>query len=288
MHRIDWQYIDRSPALAPLFARAALRRRASGNTLPNLGLRCWVTVDPAKAEAFREVCGIASSALLPPTYPHVLAFPLQMKLLTDPRFPLPLLGMVHLGNRITVHRPLGGVIKALVSVRTERLEPHEKGVTFHLITQVEDALGVLWEEDSQMLCRGVQGSGASPEHYQPAPLPMTRIGQWLAPADIGRRYARVSGDVNPIHLSAASARLFGFPCAIAHGLWLKSRALAALDEHLPEPPLEVDVQFGKPVRLPSEVSLSASAAAPDGQFQVEGAPGIVHLNGSWSSSSGTT
>jgi acyl dehydratase len=55
-----------------------------------------------------------------------------------------------------------------------------------------------------------------------------------APADIGRRYGLVSGDMNPIHLSAPSAKLFGFRQAIAHGLWTKARALAAM---LPRQPL---------------------------------------------------
>ena len=47
--------------------------------------------------------------------------------------------------------------------------------------------------------------------------------------DLGRRYAAISGDYNPIHLGALSAKLFGFKQAIAHGMWSKARCLAALD-----------------------------------------------------------
>ena len=82
-----WRYLDAPPALPGLFVQAALRRKVSGTQLPDQGLRCWVSVDPDKVNAFSKVCGFVPSSLLPPTYPHVLAFPLQMKLLTDKDFP---------------------------------------------------------------------------------------------------------------------------------------------------------------------------------------------------------
>jgi acyl dehydratase len=73
---------------------------------------------------------------------------------------------------------------------------------------------------------------------------------WRVPGDIGRRYAAVSGDVNPIHLHPLTARAFGFPRAIAHGMWCKAHALAALESRLPDA-FTVDVAFRKPVLLPS-------------------------------------
>ena len=276
-----WRYLDTPPALPGLFMQAALRRKVTGSRLPEQGLRCWVSVDPDKVSAFRKVCGFVTSSLLPPTYPHVLAFPLQMKLLTDKDFPFPLLGLVHLANRVSIRRPLGGVIKAQVSVRVDHLKPHAKGATFSLITQIEDALGLLWEEHSTMLCRGVQLEGEIESSFEPAPMAMSELATWYAPADIGRQYAKVSGDYNPIHLSDASAKLFGFPTAIAHGLWIESRTLAALDDHLPDSNVDITVEFQKPVRLPSEVTLSASAAGSHGQLKVQGKDGIVHMVGSW-------
>jgi acyl dehydratase len=276
-----WRYLDTPPALPGLFMQAALRRKVTGSQLPEQGLRCWVSVDPDKVAAFRQVCGFVTSSLLPPTYPHVLAFPLQMKLLTDKDFPFPLLGLVHVANRISIRRPLGGVMKVQASVRVANLRPHAKGATFSLITQIEDALGLLWEEDSTMLCRGVQLEGEPEDAVEPVPLPVNELATWHAPSDIGRQYAKVSGDYNPIHLSDASAKLFGFGQAIAHGLWTKSRTLAALDDHLPDANVVVDVQFHKPVRLPSDVALSASAAGSHGQFKVEGKDGILHMIGRW-------
>ena len=204
-----------------------------------------------------------------------------MQLLTDKKFPFPLLGLIHLSNRIRIHRPLGGVNNLLVGVYAHNLQPHAKGATFDIVTTVEDALGLLWEANSRMLCRGVKLDGEA----QVEPLSVfgnvSELARWKAPADIGRQYARVSGDYNPIHLSALTAKLFGFPQAIAHGLWNTARTLAALHEHLPAANVEIDVEFKKPVRLPSEVVLLSSAAGSSGELQLNGPGDIQHMLGKW-------
>ena len=106
---IDWLDLPAPSALPGLFARAALRRGVTGRSLPTVGLRCQVNVDPTHLARYRQICGFRDDGLLPATYPHILAFALQMQLLTDKRFPFPLLGLVHLENRIRVIRPLGGL-----------------------------------------------------------------------------------------------------------------------------------------------------------------------------------
>jgi len=278
---MDWQTLGSTPFLPPLYWRAALKRKISGDTLPALGLRCRVSVDPTHVAAYRRVCGFADSPILPATYPHVLAFGLQMQLLTDTRFPFPLLGLIHLGNCIRIHRPLGGISELTLSVHTQNLKPHPKGATFDVVTTVEDALGLLWEAESRMLCRGVKTDGNAADDALPTPTPVSELTRWPAPADVGRRYARVSGDYNPIHLSALTARLFGFPQAIAHGLWNKAHALASLGEHLPAANIEIHVEFKKPVRLPSEVRLFTSAAGSSGEWVLKGSEEIEHMLGKW-------
>ncbi|MGJ7515802.1 MaoC family dehydratase [Pseudomonas baetica] len=277
----DWHTLDREPALPTLYAKAATRRKITGTVLPDSGLRCWVDVDPKRLAAYRKVCGFADNSLLPPTYPHILAFALQMQLLTAHEFPFPLLGLIHLSNRIRVLRPMGGVNRVRVSVKVQNLQPHAKGATFDLVTTLDDQLGTLWEAQSQMLCRGVKLEGEPVENVLALTQPLTQIAQWKAPSDIGRQYAKVSGDYNPIHLSTASAKLFGFPSAIAHGLWNKARTLAALADHLPTANIEIAVQFKKPVRLPSEVALLASAAGSAGELQLIGAGDLEHMVGNW-------
>lgn len=278
---IDWLDLDTPPALPGLFLRAALRRKVTGRQLPNIGLRCRVEVEPQHLARYRQVCAVENSPYLPPVYPHVLAFGLQMKLLTDRRFPFPLLGLVHLENRIRVLRPLGGLGPFQISVQVTDLQPHDKGATFSLITRLEDQLGLLWEGDSRILCRALRLEWQAPLRAEQSPLELTPLADWGAPADTGRRYARVAGDYNPIHLYAATARLFGFPRAIAHGLWNKARSLAALQAHLPPAGYAVEVRFQKPVLLPTHVALQASEPGANGQFSLIGEGDTPHMAGSW-------
>ncbi|TFY85686.1 acyl dehydratase [Pseudomonas kairouanensis] len=278
---MQWQTLGAPPSLLALYWRAALKRKISGKALPEQGLRCRVQINLKEVAAYRKVCGFADSPILPATYPHILAFGLQMQLLTDSAFPFPLLGLIHLSNRIRIHRPLGGVSDLTLAVHAQNLKPHPKGATFDLITTAEDSLGLLWEAESRMLCRGVKLEGEATDDVQPTPSQVSELTRWQAPADIGRRYARVSGDYNPIHLSALTAKLFGFPQAIAHGLWNKAHTLAALGEHLPAANIEIAVEFRKPVRLPSEVRLLASAAGSSGELRLTGSGDIEHMVGKW-------
>ncbi len=72
----------------------------------------------------------------------------------------------------------------------------------------------------------------------------------------------MSGDLNPIHIHPLSARLFGFPSAIAHGMWTKARCLAALEARLPDA-FTVEVAFKRPILLPGKVEF-CEAEAPNG------------------------
>jgi hypothetical protein len=255
----------------------ALERSASG-----------VRVDAAELAAYDRVCGFTLRDALPATYLHIKAFPMHMELMTDGRFPFPAVGLVHLSNRITVHRP------ALVSetfdlvVRATPIEPHAKGRTFALVSEARVDGELVWEDVSTMLRRGGGSadarnggnSEASAEERgsDPVGAGQTRGApvEWRLGGDLGRRYGSVSGDRNPIHMHALSARLFGFPQAIAHGMWTKARCLAALESTLPDA-YTVDVSFRKPILLPGRVTFSAD----EGRFVVRSAkkPETIHLEG---------
>jgi acyl dehydratase len=101
------------------------------------------------------------------------------------------------------------------------------------------------------------------------------------PEDIGRRYARVAGDWNPIHQHAISAKLFGFPRAIAHGMWSLARCVAEVQDDVPAGPLVCEVTFKRPVLLPSKVAILAWRQDGGVTFQLVAAAGsTVHLTGS--------
>ncbi|MGY1727046.1 MaoC family dehydratase [Geodermatophilus sp. SYSU D01062] len=252
--------LESAPAMAPLFVRAALTARGRGGDLPATRLaRRGVTVDPAEVAAYARVCRFPLADALPVTFPHVLTFPLQVALMSDRAFPLALPGLVHVRNRIDVLRPVGLGEGLDLEVWAERFAVHPRGATVDLCGSVSAGGAEVWRGRSTYLARGArapEGAPASDVDVTVGDLPPGTV-RWRVPADAGRRYARVSGDVNPIHLSALTAKAFGFPRAIAHGMWAKARALAALSGRLPGA-LTADVGFRRPLLLPSTVALASA------------------------------
>jgi len=113
--------IEGQPSALPTMLKAALPVlpgvnlipgiAKKGDSLPDLTLhRKDIAVDPGHVAAYAGVCGFAPSQTLPFTYPHMLAFPLHMAIMTDGSFPFPAIGTVHLGNRITQHRPISPAV----------------------------------------------------------------------------------------------------------------------------------------------------------------------------------
>ena len=247
-----------------------------GGEMPELHrTRTGVRVDPEHLARYARVCGFRLRDEVPATYPHVLAFPMHMDLMTDGSFPFGAVGLVHVDNRIAVHRPVRIGDALDLTVRPSEVRAHPKGKAFSLITELRVDGDVVWEEASTFLRRGGGSGEAAPKRRRkkdPGPPPFRA--EWKVPGDLGRRYAAVSGDSNPIHMHALSARLFGFPRAIAHGMWTKARCLAALESSLP-PAFAVEVEFKKPILLPGRVRF----AADESRFRVTGKEDAVHLEG---------
>jgi acyl dehydratase len=216
--------------------------------------------------AYDRVCGFPLGNTVPPTFPHLLTFPLQLALMTDRAFPFPAIGTVHLENSITQHRPVAVDELLQVTVSAQDLRGHRKGLVFDLVTKLHSRGEPVWEETSTFLRRGAGGSGAAADQPGPTRFPEAPAGtdSWELPGDLGRRYAAVSGDRNPIHLYPLTAKAFGFRRQIAHGMWSLARCLAAVADRLPGA-VRVDATFRKPVVLPSTVSFGAYGdAAGDG------------------------
>jgi acyl dehydratase len=262
--------LDSAPSMGRLFARAALTARGRGGDLPDTRLaRNGVEVDPAELAAYDRVCRFPLTDTLPATYPHMLTFPLQLALMSDRSFPLALPGLVHVRNGIELLRPIAADEALDVEVWAENFATHRSGATVDLRATATATVGgaEVWRSTSTYLARGAKAPDGAPEADLEVPVgDLQRVSAtWRIPDDAGRRYAKVSGDVNPIHLSGLTAKAFGFKRAIAHGMWVKARVLAALSGRLPDAFI-VDVAFRKPLFLPSTVTLSTAQA--DGGWDV--------------------
>src|SRR5581483_10075046 len=273
--------LNSAPRMLPLFVRAGAGMIPGASKLPLIGagrgdevpdltlVRKHVRVDRNRLAAYDRVCGFSLRDALPPTYPHILAFPMQLALISDGSFPFPAVGLVHIYNRITQHRPLNLDEELSLRVWAYPIEPQPRGRQFSLHTEVSVDDRVVWEEVSTNLRRGSGAEDArAPE--VPSAEDLKPSATWRLPGDLGRRYGSVSGDLNPIHVHPLTARLFGFKSAIAHGMWTKARCLAALGPRLPDA-FSVEVAFKKPILLPAEVRFVEGDEATGVRFGVRAA-----------------
>ena len=252
--------------------------RKTSRTLPDLTVRReGVEVERGHVDAYAAVCGFPTRDTVPLTYVHMLAFPLHMAIMTDSSFPFPAIGTVHLENAISRRRPTRVGERVTVSARAENLRAHAKGRAFDMVVTADTDGEVVWESTSTYLRlgKGDRENGERGTSFEDVP---SGGPTWRLPSDLGRRYASVSGDHNPIHLHPLTARAFGFPRHIAHGMWTKARAVAALENRLPDA-VRVEVGFKKPVFLPSTVGFGARPTDEGYAFAVNSAQGAPHLLG---------
>ncbi len=272
------------PALLPLYAKAAATSalHRGGDTLPNSVYTLpEQKIDTDQLAAFQQVCGYRVSDVLPPTYLHVLAFPLSAALMSERSFPFRLAGMVHVANSITVTRPVRADETVSLRVRAADLRAHPAGRQFDVLAEATIAGESVWSGRATYLRRGKPSGGSASAGQRPQLEPQNGAMSLVrVPADIGRRYGAVSGDRNPIHLWKLAAKAFGYPSAIAHGMWLKARTLAGLEGRLVDA-FTAEVAFKLPVLLPATLSVAAEGDGAEWTLDVRSArSGKPHLTGS--------
>lgn len=265
--------LDHAPSTLNLYMRAATAKKPGklqGEQLPKLAI-CMknVRADQKKLAEYRKVCGVPLSGSMPVTYPHILAFPLHMEILVNPQFPFPLLGLVHVRNEITQYRAIGNQDMLDIECYLAGPQKAAKGLEFDIVTKVSVDGKLVWESISTNLYRTKVEGGDKKDEKKEDTFSPEHIDYWTVPENIGRRYAKVSGDSNLIHLHALTAKLFGFPRAIAHGMWSKAYALGALDAQLPKAPFKVSVAFKLPVFLPNKVQFQFTNTGDLIEFRVK-------------------
>lgn len=266
--------LPKPPGIAAIWTAALTRPPLPrSHELPEVthvvrGLR----IDPERSAKFDHVLGATASDYVHPGMLHVLAFPVALSVMAQPRFPAPLLGLVHIRNEVLQHRPVRVGERIDVECRVQNLAPHRRGRTFETVSVISSGGQIVATDVSTYLARGAgsgegkadgdgKNNGETPSATKVfTPPPPTA--RWKLPANTGRIYAGVSGDANPIHMSSVSAKAFGFPAAIAHGMYTASRAFSESRPDLSRP-LRWEVDFAAPVVLPATVWLNYSDSDAD-------------------------
>lgn len=233
--------------------------KATSSTLPTSPLRCILQNWPMlQQQAHQHWC----QHLLPT--PHALStfgyLPLQQAQLATmlhPQFGPSLLGLVHASQSFDGVTPNAWPTGPLaIDSQWQAYRRQGKTGTWldclqHVIDLTTNQL--LFSASSRYLTRHrwTQPLTLASSVEQPASsdAPMTVLAQCTIPVSLGRRYAALSGDWNPIHLAHSAARVFGQPKALVHGAALVS----LLESVMPTALRSGRIQFLKPVRYDTPV-----------------------------------
>jgi acyl dehydratase len=277
--------ITETPSLAATFFRAlgtGSKRPGLVKTLPKVALALpRVVLDAQHIARYGQLCGFSADHGVPLIYPQLLSFPLVTAYISSPECPWPAMGTVHLANSITQLKQLRAGDEVRVELDTGDLFAHEKGQVFTLQLRILRGDELVWSATQSLLRVGVKNVSGSPYVSQmAADIPLSCQAEFSAGADLGRRYGAVSGDRNPIHMTALTARLFGFKRAIAHGMWTSARTLSYL---LPPKVLDqasMAVEFKTPLLLPGRATLWSTRSSVGALFEVRDSKGQrPHLRG---------
>lgn len=214
-------------------------------------------------------CGSEDGDPLPPVYPAVWETALFLELLADAACPLPRGGLLHLGGERLQLRPLRTGDRVRCRIELDRVEPAGDGMQLTLTSRTWNEIGQLCcQSDAILLVRPKTGDKRPRDRQEERavsretedPLSNSReLASWNIRSNHGRRYARVSGDYNPVHLWPWTARPFGFRQPILHGFCTEALVAHALIRNLwngdPTALRRLRIRFRAPVLLPSHLRL---------------------------------
>jgi acyl dehydratase len=246
--------------MVPAYARVIFGRKPyiapPGQVITPIELEVRrIVLSESHLRKYRAICGVPDDAPLPPAYLHVVAMPLHMQLFIAKDFPVKVLGLIHLRNTIRVLRDIDVRAPLKLRVHFDTMRLTDAGQEYDFRTTYERDGEIVWEEVSTMFARGTapkEGSKRPSIERSAHPAEGTTTSTLDIAENTGWRYASVSGDFNPIHLTARTAAMYGFKQAVAHGMWSMGRCLGAAAMQLPREPMQIDTQFKLPVYLPSQ------------------------------------
>ncbi|WP_063040879.1 MaoC family dehydratase [Nocardia grenadensis] len=254
--------LDAPPKNGGLYAQAVLGAiplvSSRKSEIPDRAVRLdGYRVDPENLAAYCAATGLRFGDTLPLTYPFIITFPLVMKLVVQRDFPFVAVGAVHAENLIERTREISLSEPLDITAHIENLREHPKGLLVDAISEIRVGRELVWRQVTTFLHQQKTSlSGGPKPEPKPEEVPPPPLRTWKVDQKTITRYANASGDQNPIHTSALGAKAFGFPRAIAHGMWSAATILATVEGRVPDK-VSYAVKFGKPILLPSTVNVYA-------------------------------
>ena len=260
-----------------LYLQAAMKKARPFSAADVEGLQrapvLWENLlpDTRRYKKYCELAGWQQDDSMHPLYWQVRSLPLQLKLISSPQSPFAMLGLVHISNRVTDYTQCRPDIPCELIVRFGQVFQHRRGYAFEVVVTASQRGKPVYAAVGTYLARtghSATGLPAWEERDMTLPDDTSELTPIQACGGLIRRYARVSGDYNPIHLSQVTAKLFGFKRAIAHGMWTAARVISDLQASHQLNGQEIDIQFKRPLFLPGKAKAVVGQTSENTCFSV--------------------
>lgn len=213
---------------------------------------------PRDYRKYSRLVGWTNTATIHPFYWQVRGLPLQLRLLTHPKSPFKLLGLVHLQNRVDEYTEARVDIPCELVARFATVYQHRRGLAVEVSVTGTQRGKRVYAATGVFLMRTSKKPGQLPA-YNGTSVELSDSAQHSASfaytGAMVRKYAWISGDFNPINLSTLTARLLGFKRAIVHGMYSGACAVSALDQQEALTGQKIELVFKRPVLVPAETQL---------------------------------
>lgn len=215
--------------------------------------------------AFRELYQLDSEHSLPISFAFIAGFKPMMKALGHKNFAFSPIGMIHLSAEFNQHQPIDYTAPYHVVIKVKQNRRHPLGKLVQLEEQFYQHEQCCLTNKNILLkkLRSIDSVKKIPEMTFSQPRNIN-IDQHTA-----RKYAKISYDYNPIHISNRLAKLFGMPAAVIHGMHLAH--LLLVNKNITASRFKIE--FKKPCLLPSTVGFDQQ----NQQYQVFSGESDLHL-----------
>ena len=220
----------------------------------------WQTFLPS-ARHYNKYCklvGWKNAEQMHPFYWQGRGLSLQLRLLSHGKSPFKLLGLVHLQNRVEEYVECRTDIPCELVARFGTVYQHRRGLAVEVTVTGNQRGQRVYSATGTYLMQTSLKPGPLPAYESAIAGPgesSPETAELVFSAAMVRRYAKVSGDVNPIHLSTLTARLFGFKRAIVHGMYSGATAVSELDKQQALNGKAVQLAFKRPMFVPAKAVL---------------------------------
>lgn len=214
---------------------------------------------------------------VPLTWWYLPAQRAHLATMLEPAFPFRIAGLVHMENALEGHGSAAPGQPLVLRTVLRLLPPSSSGALRCVLETTGSAEGapVFTCTSTYLIRRGERGGTKQPDaglDLNGAPL-----AQWTLDAAAGRRYARLSGDWNPIHLYGWSARLMGMRAPIIHGMHTLATSCAALENDSGRHVIRIDCRFRAPVMLGATVTMRSRCESDEFVVEAGGKPAVTGI-----------